>query len=214
MNRILRLLSIATLSLVSVAYAETLSSNLDAKVFFTEPVGGDTWIAAGFATGPMNYTLNSATLLVRQDAPGPVALDLFSDSNGRPGISVGSLGTPGSFSSTLTPTGFSGSNLPLLANTTYWLVLQSSGGEYQWAYTDRNTGSGIGFVGTWGASDDAGATWLASDIDPMMMAVDAVPGNAAVPEPGALLLFCGGSSALAVFVGLKRRYTREATVEH
>jgi hypothetical protein len=212
MNRILRLLSIVTLSLSTTACAETLSSNLDANVFFTELVGGNTWIGAGFATGPSNYTLNSATLLLQQNATGGVLLDLYSDTNGRPGVLLGALGAPGGFSSTLTPTEFSGSNLPLLANNTYWLVLRSNSGEYEWAYTDNNTGSGVGFVGTWSASDDAGATWLASDIDPMMMAVEAVPANATVPEPGAFLLFAAGVLVLTVFHSFKRRSEKKASV--
>jgi len=201
MNRILLSVSISTLSVLSTASAETLSSNLDATVFFTEPVTGPTWIAAGFATGSGNYSLTSATLLLQQVTPGAAVLNLYSDSSGRPGVSQGSLVSPGSFSFSLTPTEFSGANLPLTADTTYWLVLHATSGNFNWGWTDNNTGSGVGFVRTWASSDNAGATWMASDIDPMMMAVQASPANGVAPEPGSFLLSATGT-LFAIIVAL------------
>jgi hypothetical protein len=208
MTIITRLLTVAALFVLPAAWAETLSSNLGANVYFTEPVGGATWIGAGFSTGPTTYTLDAATLLMQEDLPGSVALDLYSDVSGRPGSLLGSLTSPSNFSSTLTSTEFTGTNLTLVANSAYWLVLQSKGGEYEWAYTDNNTGSGPGFAGTWGASDNAGASWLVSDIDPMIMQVDASPADlgepTTVPEPAGILLFGGGILALATFYFYQR----------
>src|ERR1700761_751366 len=126
MTTITRLFTIATLFLVPAVWAETLSSNLNANVYFTEPVSGDTWIGAGFTTRPTDYTLDAATLLMQQDASGSIALNLYSDISGRPGNLLGTLTNPSGFSSTLTPTEFAGANLALAANSTFWLVLQST----------------------------------------------------------------------------------------
>jgi hypothetical protein len=212
MNSTMRLLTIAALFLVPAAWADILSSNLSSNVFFTELVSGNTWIGAGFATGSTTYTLGGATLLMRQNSPGSATLDLYSDLGGKPGSALGSLGTPSGFSPTLTATEFSGANLLLAANSTYWLVLRSDGGDYEWAYTDNNTGSGPGFIGTWGASDNAGGSWLVSDLDPMIMRVDASPANAAVPEPAEILLFGIGILTLAALLSHKNSHRKEAQV--
>jgi hypothetical protein len=214
MTIIARLLTIVSLLLIPAAWADTLSSNLSTNVYFSEPVDGSTWIGAGFTTGPATSTLDDVILWMQQDVAGSVTLDLYSDIGGRPGDMLGTLTNPSGFSSTFTSTEFAGANLALAANSTYWLVLQSKGGEYEWAYTDNNIGSGLGFTGTWGASDNAGASWLVSDIDPMIMQVDASSADlgspAAAPEPAEISLFGSGILALAVLHFYKQTRRKEA----
>ncbi len=213
MNSIVRLSCLIPLLIAPMAWGDTLSSNLDANFYFTEIVGGDTWIGSAFATGSESYTLSSATLLMQRDTAGTAVLGLYSDASGAPGSLLGSLGAPSSFSSSLSATEFSGANLALMARTNYWLVLRSTDGSYEWAYTDNNTGSGPGFVGDWAASDDAGGQWLASDIDPMMMRVDATPTNSAVPEPAEFILSGSGVLALAGLLSRRGRVKKGAQIE-
>ena len=173
--------------------ADTLSDNLSALTAGTEAAHGNTWITASFATGATAYSLSSITLLLANSVPGTAELDLYSDV-GQPGSRLTILTPPASYSDSLSPTIFLGGAFSLDANSTYWLVLKTIGGEFDWAWTASNTGSGVGFTHTWGVSDDAGADWFTSDNNPMQMRVAA--SHAAVPEPGPSTLVIAGSVLL------------------
>ncbi len=175
------------------ANAETLSDNLNATTTYTELISGSQWVSASFGTGNSTYTLTGVTLLMQSDSGGTAALDLYSNTDGTPAARLGTLQAPSSFSSTLTPTSFGGDSLKLSADTTYWAVLKPESGTTEWAYTDDNTGMGVGFQHNWAISYDAGSGWYTSDSQPMQMRVDADPASA-IPEPGSvrLLLMVGG----------------------
>jgi hypothetical protein len=85
---------------------------------------------------------------------------IFTDVSDQPGSQVGALISPGSYSNALASTSFTASGITLAANTTYWVVLSASSGNFNWAWTDSNIGSGVGFTHTWSGSDDAGSSWL------------------------------------------------------
>ena len=189
---------------MGLANATTLSNNLSAPTNYTELVYGSNWTTASFGTGTSASTLTSATLLLQLDMGNVMNLDLYSDRNGQPGSLVGALTGPSSYNpDTYVPTVFSGNGLSLSANTTYWLVANSSDGQFEWAYTDDNTGSGIGFQHTWGTSTDAGQNWYTSTLQPMQMRVD---DNSAspVPEPAAMTLLLLGSTVMALTLFVRR----------
>ena len=192
------------------AKATTLSDNLSAPTDYTELVYGSNWTTASFGTGAANSTLSSATLLLQLDTGDVMNLDLYSDRNGQPGSLVGALTAPISYTSTsYSPTVFGGNGLSLSANTTYWLVANSSNGQFEWAYTDDNTGSGSGFQHTWGFSTDGRQSWYTSDLEPMQMRVDD-SSSSAVPQPTALTLLLLGSTMLTLAF-FPRRSSRART---
>jgi hypothetical protein len=199
------LTTVALLGLAVTSQAEVLSSNLSAQPFYTDVVDGNTWIAAGFGTGASSYELTTATLILAQDSAGTPQLDLYSSTDGQPGTLLGALAGPDSFSSTPSLTQFTAANLLLASNSSYWLVLKAGSGSYEWAYTEDNTGSGAGFQGVWGESDDAGATWFSSDIEPMILGVNADPTGAAVPESQSSALVLAGGMLLTLSLLLKKR---------
>jgi hypothetical protein len=73
--------------------------------------------------------------------------------------------------------------LTLSANSTYWIVLKALSGEFDWAWTADNSGTGTGFQGTWGISTDAGGTWYTYAVYPTQFSVTTTAATA-TPEPG------------------------------
>jgi hypothetical protein len=152
---------------------DILSNNLSETTSSTEAASGSTWQTASFATGDSTYSLTSVTLLLANPSTGQARLDLYSDGNLEPGSLLGTLVSPDSYSSTLEETPFSASDITLSPNSTYWIVLSADSGEFDWAWTSDNAGSGIGFQHSWGRSDDVGATWFSFDTFPTQFSVTA-----------------------------------------
>ena len=172
----------------ALSSAVTLTDNLSKSTEDTEFVGGDTWIAAPFSTDNANYQISSASLLLSTPEPSTAKLDLYSESSAQPGLLLSTLTSPASFPNVASPVTFTGSSYILSSNSTYWLVLQAPTGSFDWSWTSDNTGVGVGFLAQWAASDDAGGSWITSDIEPMQFRVLADPGTPAVPEPGSFTL--------------------------
>lgn len=189
--------------LPTLSLGVTLSDNLSQLPNNTESVFGPTWITASFSTDAQNYRLTNATLLLSATAGSTANLYLFSNSSSQPGSSLGQLSLTSTLSSTQAPVSFSGNNLALVANSTYWLVLQAPTGTVDWAWTDSSVGTGVGFTHTWGATDDAGATWFTVAEQPQMMSVSAdAASTPTVPEPSAFVLLGLG---LAVVIPVARK---------
>ena len=201
-------ISLKTLSLLLVsaliANADTISSNLSNATAGTEAASGNTWLTVSFGTGTSSDTLSSVTLLLSNPIAGVAEVDLYSNSLLQPGFLVGTLTSPLSYSTSLSNTSFSSNGLALSANSTYWLVLKALSGEFDWAWTSDNTGTGTGFQGTWGSSTDAGVTWYTYAVYPTQFSVTTTA--AAVPEPGTRLLAIGG-----LLVGAMALYTKRRT---
>lgn len=172
------------LSLVSalIMQADTISSNLSNVTAGTEAASGNTWLTASFGTGSSDSSLSSLTLLLSNPATGVAEVDLYSNSLLQPGSLVGTLTSPGSYSTSLSNTTFSSSGLALSPNSTYWIVLKALSGEFDWAWTTDSSGSGVGFQGTWGISTDAGSNWFTYAVYPTQFSVTTTAA-AAVPEP-------------------------------
>ncbi len=203
LRRMARLAALAATLAAAGAFAvqaETLTDNLSAATGGTETVSGDTWLAASFGTDASSYTLSDVTLLLDSTDGGTAAVSIYSDGLLSPGSLVGTLASSTSAGSTLTPLTFSTSGLSLAADATYWVVLQATSGSVDWAWTDDNTGSGVGYQGTWGISSDAGTTWFTDDIYPTQFSVDATVANTATPEPDALTMVFAGALLVGTFL--------------
>jgi hypothetical protein len=185
------------------AASVVLSENLSAATGGTEAASGGRWLTASFGTDASSYTLESVTLLLANASTGQASLALYTDDGLQPGSLVGTLTSPGSYSNSLTNTTFTASGITLAGNSTYWVVLKAIGGQFDWSWTADNTGSGAGFQHTWGASDDAGATWFTYDIYPTQLSVSATA--AAVPKPGSMILLGSGAVVLLGYSLYRRR---------
>jgi hypothetical protein len=183
--------------------ADTISNNLSNATAGTETASGSTWVTASFGTGSSSSTLSNVTLLLSNPAAGVAEVDLYSNSLLQPGSLVGTLNSPGSYSSELSNTTFSSSGLALSANSTYWIVLKALSGEFDWAWTTESSGTGIGFQGTWGISTDAGSTWYTYAVYPTQFSVTTTAATV-TPEPRAGLLGITG-----LLVGVIVLYTKQ-----
>ncbi len=168
-----------------------LSDNLSQASTGTEAAIGSNWLTSSFGTDGSSYKLSSITLLLANSVAGKAELDLYSDGGLEPGSLVGVLASPTAYSSTLANTTFTASGITLGANSTYWVVLHATSGEFDWSWTDSDLGTGVGFQDSWGQSTDAGVSWFTFDDSPVQMSVIATQ---AVPEPASLVL-CGLGAA-------------------
>jgi|KBSMisStaDraftv2_1062788.scaffolds.fasta_scaffold623594_2 hypothetical protein len=188
----------------ALSSAVTLTDNLSKTSTDTEFVGGDTWIAVAFSTDNANYQISSASLLLSTPEPSTANLDLYSESSGQPGLLLSTLTSLGSFPSVASPVTFTGSSYILSPNSTYWLVLSAPTGSFDWSWTSDNAGAGAGFLSQWAATDDAGGSWITSDIEPMQFRVLADPGTPAVPEPGSFTLAALSMAGVATALRMRK----------
>jgi hypothetical protein len=185
--------------------ADTISSNLSNATAGTETASGSTWLTASFGTDSSSSSLSNVTLLLSNPSAGIAEVDLYSNSLLQPGSLVGTLNSPGSYSSELSNTTFSSSGLALSANSTYWIVLKALSGEFDWAWTTDSSGTGTGFQGTWGISTDAGSTWYTYAVYPTQFSVTTTAATV-TPEPGTGLLGITG-----LLVGIIVLYKKQKT---
>jgi hypothetical protein len=185
----------------------TMSDNLSATVGGDAQVTTTQWVAAPFGAYypsfplpayPLSITLNSVTLLMHQVTSGEVEADIY---EGRPGSwrFVEALISPGSYPTSDGYVTFT-SSLIFLKESYYWVVLKALSGEYSWAWTESDKGSG-GFLHMWSYSPDSGHSWNTYDYSPQMMRVYA---TYLTPVPPSLLLLGSGLVSLAGF----RRWRR------
>jgi hypothetical protein len=179
-----------------------LSENLSGANAGTEAASGVNWLASSFGTDSSSYTLNSVTLLLQNSVAGTAEVDIFSDGGEQPGSLVGILTSPAGYTSGfLSNTTFTASGITLRANSTYWVVLRASSGEFDWGWTADDTGNGVGFQDTWSNSFDSGLDWFTYNSSPTQMLVAAtVLGPASVPEPASMALL-----GLGLAIALVRR---------
>jgi len=168
-----------------------LSDNLSTSVYAYESVTTTRWVTASFGTDGMSYDLNSVTLQMYLAIEGVAEADIYTDKSLQPGSLVGVLTSPDSYPTSDANVTFTASGITLNPNSTYWLVLKAISGEFDWAWTMDDAGSGVGFQHTFGHSSDSGKTWDTYDINtgvydisPLKMRVEGTP----VPVPPGLLL--------------------------
>jgi hypothetical protein len=189
-------------------------SNLDQPSIGSEPVGSDSWIAAGFRTGTnaSGYLLNSIQLGMTDAAGNPSGFTVMIWSSAgvaiEPGRSIGTLNgsldpTPGG-DFTYTPA----SSLLLFPQTFYFIMLNSgtavASGAYEWSLAGANaynpSGGWTGQNGFW-----IGSSWSGPDSGYLQYAINAT----AVREPATgWLVFLGGG--LFVYARRKLALPRKA----
>ena len=168
---------------------------------------GSGWSAAKFTTDAQPYKLTSAVLLMSGFASPVAQADVYSDSGAnKPGVSLGALVSPGSFSPGLEQKTFTSSGIALAANSSYWVVLQATSGALGWSYTQNPSGTGAGFVTYESDTTDAGANWYTAIFPPYQMRVNA----SAVPEPGQWAMMAVTALGLAGYAA--RRVRAKANV--
>ena len=136
--------------------------------------------AVAFTTDTSSYTLDSVTVHLQRNGSSPeVAMRLYSDSGGLPGISLGLLGNPGTGAQG--NYAFSGSGIFLSASTTYWVALEPSATppppnvSTEWYHGT----SGSGYANS--AYEDGWGPWSSVAGTPPSAYIQATP----VPEPSA-----------------------------
>lgn len=163
------------------------------------------WAAQSFVTGASGERLSAIDVLVGRRAGDPIIVaELHADSATGPGSLLSSFTVPLLPASspqvvTLTP----GTDVALAPDTTYWLVLGTSGpGSFGWSYAQGNGSTGPGSLASYAYSADGGASWGSFGSDnPYQLQVDV----SAVPEPAAVQALMLG---LLCMIGLMRRRRR------
>lgn len=185
----------------------TLSDNITGVATGgTVAASGSNWLAASFGTGDSTYQLDSVTLLLENTVPGNAVVDIYTDGGLQPGTLVGALTSPSGYLGPLVETTFTASGITLAADSTYWVVLAATSGEFDWGWAASDSGTGIGFQDTWSQSFDGGNSWftfVGPDSYPTQMIV-----TASVPEPGTLTLFGIGGSLLWLGQSYRGRFKR------
>lgn len=100
-----------------------------------------------FSTGSSGYTLTAVDLLVLADNPadgGSFTVSLLSDNSTSPGSTIATdTLVDSALSPTLVTVAAPFSNVPLAANTRYWIELSTSNGSLEWSYSAQNDGIGV-----------------------------------------------------------------------
>ncbi len=147
----------------STSGSDILASNLRYTVSSgTLGAGGSTWSAGGFTTDSSMNTLTGVTGVFVPFADGEMSLALYSDSGGDPDQLVSTLGSmtysdsgSGRFFAEIRPA----SPVLLEPNTTYWIVLSSTGSLAMTVADSTQQEGSCSFVPSYRQSFDAGGSW-------------------------------------------------------
>jgi hypothetical protein len=157
-----------------------------------DPVNDTTsWAAISFGTAAQPGVLESATIDLWNNAT-TATLSLYTDNSGQLRAFVGRLVSPASYPPGENLVQFGGNNLPLAANSTYWLVLSGPSGTLTatdfgvttptlalpyWGYSGTDTGTGIGWQDRWGWIDPTWGppSWETGTQPYIAQVVEAVP---------------------------------------
>jgi hypothetical protein len=131
--------------------------------------------------------------------PGTFTVDIYSDNSNSVGTKIVTAGTrdistiSSSPPGTMTPATFSGLNISLSANTSYWVVVEGDtaviGNNMYWGLGGSGSSTFVSNPTTAARYNDYNSTWSNLTIPALGMQV-----TASVPEPGTLLL--GGLASL------------------
>lgn len=149
-----------------------LSDNLSEVTGGSETAQNTTTLTVSFSTDTTVKRLASAVLLIANPSQtGSAMLSLYSDAGHEPDALLATLDSPSTYPVSLGETTFTGDQVWLDANTTYWLVLEATGGEFEWAWSYSNVGLGTGFLNTWGISNDTSMTWWSINSFPVQLQI-------------------------------------------
>lgn len=184
------------LATVRLAGAVTLYDNLAQPQLGNDQVTATQWNANKIVTDNLIYTLQQVTLRLSSDnTSAAFQVLLYNDSANNPGSQVAVLGSTSSIPSTATDITFNPSGVILSANTTYWIVMNTSGaGIYRTYFPSTLSGSGAAFNSAFSRSNNGGSSWaLGASTDPPYY----LQLNGDVPEPSSVVLACLGLGLLA-----------------
>jgi hypothetical protein len=197
----------------------TFLSNLGQTPTGSNPVGSDSWLAAGFFTGnnAEGYVLNSIQLGMADDSGNPSGFTVMvyaqssSPSAVLPGSSLGTLigSTDPANSGTYTYT--APSDLSLSPNTPYFIVITAgttvANGAFEWSFTSTfsyqpadSWAASVTYSSINGSQSSWGRLGSNPNYDYSLFALNATP----APEPGVIGLFALGG----LLVGFQRWKTR------
>jgi hypothetical protein len=180
-------------SITLAAHASTLYNNLTATSSGSNSLAGLDHLADSFSTGSSPIVLGSVTLDLSADNPsdgGSFTVTLDSDHATSPGSVLASLAVFGDSALTTSLADYTLSlDVPLSANTRYWIQLASANSSADWSYSYNISGPGV--AGQYFANLGV----FPNSQGPYQMDVETVP--AATPEPSSLLLLGSGLMMLA-----------------
>ena len=184
---VLALLAFCSLPRSARAAGVVLSDNITGVASGgTEAATGSTWLASSFGTGNATYEFDNVTLLLQNPVAGAAVVQIYTDGGLQPGSLVGTLTSPSSYLGPLVETTFTADGITLAADSTYWVVLHATSGEFDWSWALGDSGTGIGFQDTWSQSTDGGSSWF-TFVGPSSYPTQMIV-TASVPEPGSLAL--------------------------
>jgi hypothetical protein len=179
--RMVALCFVLTVCAASSARAAIIFFDNTGQAFYgLQGVMPNSWWAQGFTTPGTPINLNEATFLFTNGNP-LTSLDInlyYSDGSPTASIPDGASlatvysGTPGALSGTFT---VSGLDIPLAADTSYFLAAEVTAGSLLWQYTNDSTGPN---------AYNLGAGWIGVNDTPLQMKLE----GTAVPEPSSLAL--------------------------
>lgn len=174
---------------------DNITQTLSGLQAVTTKTGTNGWWAEGFTSPGTSINLNSATFLM---VGAGMSFDIklyLSDGNPTTPVPTGSSlatiysGSPGVLSGTFT---VSGLNIPLIANTNYFVATEVSSGSVFWQYTNASTNP---------TASNYGPGWVGSTAFPLQMKLQ----NTSVPEPSTLALAGVASSCMWCVRRFRRR---------
>lgn len=196
-NKILISLAVGLLGVAQVGaqtvIVDTTTQPPDVADGSPDSVYDTRWLANKFTTDSSTYNLAGVTLTLSTavDTSSSFQVEIYSDSAGTPNASLAVLSGNSTPSSPATYTPLA--TLQLNANSSYWVVAKvlSPTGEYTWHFAGPSGASftGVGSLGGFSASTDAGASWSGEDAN--FPALFSVTGNATVPEPSSYAAIFG-----------------------
>jgi len=197
----------SSLVVLTCAQAQTIIvDNTAATVSGSDVIDSNTWQANSFTMDGTSRSLQSVTLSLDNGnaVGGNFQVQLWNSGGSQPGTLLATLSGN---SDPLTANTYSytpSSTVTLSANTKYWVVAEGSttSGTYIWNYTTSSASTGVGTLGGWSITHDAGNSWNAEiNADPFMLNVTA----GAVPEPSSYAAVFG---ILALGFGVASRHLR------
>lgn len=192
------------------AVAQTIVFNtLDRAFGQTATISSGRLTGHQFLVDGSDYILTSAILTMHAGSGSAPVLRVFAhDSNtGEPSATVlGTFTPPGSFSSTNANHTWT-ANIPVSANTPYWLMFSNDSGSAGWTYSFNTSATTPSDAGPWFTVNRAdtfnsGESWIVSTASVMHLQITATA--TAIPEP-ATNAAIAGALGLAIAHYWRRR---------
>ena len=194
----------SSLIVPTYAQAQTIVDNTASTISGSDVIDSNNWLANSFTMDGTSRSLQSVTLSLADGnaVGGTFQVQVWDDGGSKPGTVIATLSGN---SDPLTENIYSytpSATVTLSANTKYWVVAEASttSGIYNWNIANPSVSTGVGTLGGWSGTADAGSFWTAeNNTGPFMFNVTAVP------EPSSYAAVFG---ILALGFGVASRHLR------